>query len=317
VVRLIKNWRILASEALGLNRRDQDLLSFYNPRHLFQLVNHKRKTKEILRKFGLPVPLTLRVYQLQHDIADFAAHVQDLSEFVIKPAQGARGGGVLVISERSNGRFLRLDRQALRCRDIQDHLSQVICGVFSLNQRRDEGILERRVQVDPLLGRVSYKGIPDIRVIVFRGVPVMAMVRFPTQASKGRANLHLGGVGAGIDLATGLTFHAVVKQKPIRLHPDLGLSLVGIPVPYWDEILHLAARCYESVPLGYMGVDIAIDAIDGPCVLELNARSGLNIQLANRRGLWPLLAAVVRVAVEKLTITERVQLGKEIFSEAS
>jgi alpha-L-glutamate ligase-like protein len=280
-----------------------------------QLVNHKLRTKEVLQRLGLPVPPTLRVYQVQHDIVDFAAHVRDLSEFVIKPAQGARGGGVLVIADRRDGWFFKLDRQALRCRDIQDHLSEVLCGVFSLNQRRDEGILEQRVRADPLLGQVSYKGVPDIRVLLFRGVPVMAMVRFPTRASKGRANLHLGGVGAGINLATGLTVHALVRQKPIHFHPDLNLPLVGIQVPYWDEVLCLAARCYEGVPLGYMGVDIAVDATGGPCVLELNARPGLNIQLANRRGLRPLLAAVARVAVEKLTVAQRVQLGKEVFGE--
>jgi hypothetical protein len=46
------------------------------------------------------------------------------------------------------------------------------------------------------------------------------------------------------------------------------------------------------VGLRYIGVDIVIDAEQGPIILEANARPGLSIQLANRRGLWPGLQLI-------------------------
>ena len=41
----------------------------------------------------------------------------------------------------------------------------------------------------------------------------MAMLRLPTKASGGRANLHQGAIGAGVDLVTGVTHHAVLKNR--------------------------------------------------------------------------------------------------------
>jgi glutathione synthase/RimK-type ligase-like ATP-grasp enzyme len=48
----------------------------------------------------------------------------------------------------------------------------------------------------------------------------------------------------------------------------------------------------DALELGYIGVDFVLDAALGPVVLEANARPGLNIQVANRRGLLPRLALV-------------------------
>src|SRR5690606_28440359 len=53
----------------------------------------------------------------------------------------------------------------------------------------------------------------------------------------------------------------------------------------WDVILDISSRCYELTGLGYIGVDIVLDRDLGPLVLELNARPGLAIQIANGQGL--------------------------------
>jgi hypothetical protein len=45
----------------------------------------------------------------------------------------------------------------------------------------------------------------------------------------------------------------------------------------------------EAVGLGYLGVDIVVDAAAGPLLLEANARPGLAIQTANGLGLVPCL----------------------------
>ena len=56
--------------------------------------------------------------------------------------------------------------------------------------------------------------------------------------------------------------------------------------------MNLAARSYELTGLGYQGVDLVLDKDKGPLILELNARPGLNIQIANRAGLLTRLQLV-------------------------
>lgn len=313
---MLHTLRTLSREVLGLNRRNQDLLARYNPRALFQVVDHKLKTKVALCTLGLPVVETLRVYSFQRDIADFTTHARDWGEFVIKPAQGAGGEGVVVVTGRRDSSFITLDGRSLHARDLESHLSDILGGVFSLNQRYDEALIERRVRAHPILAQLSFQGLPDVRVIVFRGVPLMAMLRVATRTSRGRANLHVGGIGIGIDLTTGVTTHAVVNRRWLMVHPDTDVPLCGVALPYWEEIRTIAARCADAVPLGYLGIDLAVDAESGPCVLELNARPGLSIQLANRRGLRPLIEAVERRLLSTLSVTERVRLGQEIVEVA-
>jgi alpha-L-glutamate ligase-like protein len=173
-------------------------------------------------------------------------------------------------------------------------------------------MIEYCVQADAALGAISYRGVPDVRVLVFRGVPVQAMVRLPTRASDGRANLHMGGMGVGVHLGLGITTHGILGGRPTPRHPDLGCDVEGRPVPQWEGLLRIAARCHDAVPLGYLGVDIVLDATLGPLVLELNARPGLTIQLANRRGLRPRMEALAALDPTNLGVDERVALGREL-----
>jgi alpha-L-glutamate ligase-like protein len=166
---------------------------------------------------------------------------------------------------------------------------------------------------EPTLAALAYRGVPDVRVVVFRGVPVLAMLRLPTRRSDGRANLHLGGVGAGIDVAAGTTTWAVRRGRRVDRHPDLDVPIGGIAVPAWDDVLLLATRAADAIGLGFVGVDVVIDARHGPVVLELNARPGLTIQVANRRGLRPLLDTVAAVDLPA-SAADRVAFGRALSS---
>ena len=152
--------------------------------------------------------------------------------------------------------------------------------------------MQQRIRLHPAFAAISYKGIPDVRVILYRNEPAMAMLRLPTKASNGRANLHQGGIGTGIDLDTGVTHHAVQRNRFIDRHPDTGRPVVGMRVPYWDDVLDMSRAWREAVGLGYIGVDLVVDEESGPMLLEANARPGLAIQIANGRGLLPRLQAI-------------------------
>jgi alpha-L-glutamate ligase-like protein len=172
------------------------------------------------------------------------------------------------------------------------HLSDLLSGMYSLGALPDQAIFQKRVKLLPHFDRIAYQGIPDIRVVLYRHEPAMAMLRLPTAESNGRANLHQGGLGVGIDLASGLTHHAVQRNRMVMTHPDTEVPVLGLRIPFWREILAMSRRVAEAIGLGYLGVDIVIDAAEGPMLLEANARPGLAIQIANARGLLPRLAEI-------------------------
>ena len=304
--------RRLSREMLGLNRRNHDLIARYNPRALFQVVDHKVKTKAALTALNLPVADTLAVYHTHREIADFTSRSRGWPAFVIKPAQGAGGEGIIGIVDRRANDFVTPDGRVLSARDVESHLSDILSGIYSLNQRYDEALVESRIKPHPTLAHMSFYGLPDLRVIVFRGVPLMAMLRVATRASCGRANLHAGGIGLGVDLVTGMTTYALAGGAWISMHPDTAVPLCGVQLPCWNELLTIATRCADTVALGYLGVDLTVDEKGKPLVLELNARPGLSIQLANRRGLRPLVDEVERRNLRNLAVRERVRFGQSL-----
>jgi alpha-L-glutamate ligase-like protein len=215
-------------------------------------------------------------------------------DFVIKPDRGAGGRGILVIAERDGEWFVRHNGERIDLPTLRQHVSGVISGLYSLGGNPDTALIQQRVLLHPAMARISYQGIGDVRVIVYKKVPAMAMLRLPTKQSGGRANLHQGGIGAGIDLATGRCSRAVCRNHITYRHPDTGESLVGFEVPFWKQVLEMSVKVAGAVHLGYLGVDIVIDRDRGPLLLEANARPGLAIQIANGRGLMHRLEEIDR-----------------------
>jgi alpha-L-glutamate ligase-like protein len=309
---LIERLRRVRSEALGLNRRNQEYFLRFNRPRLVGLVDHKMKTKEVLEAHGLPVPQTYGCYQRLRDLGALLRDVRERTDFVLKPACGVGGEGVVVVVGRRQEAFVKAGGGALEMSDLVAHAADIIAGAFSISQIHDEALLEYRLRPEPRLVPYSPGGIPDVRVVVAHGIPVMAMMRLPTRASDGRANLHVGGVGVGIDLATGRAVHAIWDGRPIAEHPDTQQALRDIQVSHWPEILLLGTRSYEAVPLGYFGIDVVVDEKLGPVILELNARPGLQVQLANHRGLRPILEELERRSPEELTAEKRVSVALDV-----
>ena len=299
---------------LGLNRRNQEYVFRHNSRAHFHLVDDKIGTKAALASAGIPVPKSFAVFEVQWDLRRLGWALRRLVDFVMKPARGSGGGGVLSITGREGDRFLKGSGATLSQADLEDHASDILAGAFARNQRQDEAIVEYRIRPDAVVGAMSYGGVADFRFLVFEGVPVLAMMRLPTKQSDGRANLHMGGIGVGVDLANGVTTSAYGRRGALERHPDLGTPIAGVSLPHWEEMLDIAARCHEAIPLGYYGADLVVDAERGPMVLEINARPGLGIQLANGRGLRPILEAVEATRPRTLSVRERIALGKEIFA---
>ncbi len=284
------------------------------------IADSKFKTKKILAKHGVSVPRLLARFKNETDLNNF--RWEDLEgNFVIKPESGYGGEGILIIRKRGKwaGEWQKMNGEVVTTQDIKLHCQEILAGRYSLHAMPDTVLVEERIKIHPLFLSLTKSGTPDIRVIVYNKVPVMAMFRIPTEKSGGKANLHQGALGLGIDLATGITTFGVeggdttiyriydFKKKKNR-------KVNGIKIPFWREILETAIKCQQALPsLGFMGVDVVLDKDKGPEVLEVNARPGLSIQLCNKAGLRARLEKVDEIEVRN--VDHAITLAKYLFGE--
>ncbi len=298
---------------IGMNRRNVELIAQNNPRRLYPLVDDKLKTKQVTQGVGIAVPAMIGVVRTQHHVGQLGEFLSDLKGFVIKPSKGSGGKGILVITGRDGEDFVKPSGSCVTLKELQHHVSSTLSGLYSLGGNPDVAMIETLVEFSDVFEGFSYEGVPDVRVILFRGYPVMAMTRLSTRESDGKANLHQGAVGLGIDIATGRSLKAVQHGKPIEHHPDTGRKLSELKVPYWETLLNLTSRCYDVTGLGYLGADIVLDKNLGPLLLELNARPGLAIQIANGMGMRPRLSLIESQRGIERNAEERVAYAMEAF----
>jgi alpha-L-glutamate ligase-like protein len=278
------------NQVLGMNRRNLDYIYPHNKRQDFPLADNKLKTKALMENAGVPVPQTYLVYQHLFEMIRLEQDIAPCTDFVIKPAQGSGGSGIVVIKEGRSPEWTSISGKPYNLTHIRKQISDIIFGVYSFDQA-DCAIIEERIQQHPEMEYLSPLGLADIRVILLQSEPVLAMSRVATSSSDGKSNLHQGAIGIGIDMQTGHTFNAIQQGKPIQHHPDTGISLLGHTLPYWEEVVDISRRAAQAVPLEYLGVDICIGE-RGPLLVEINVRPGLEIQNANITGMRSLLEAL-------------------------
>jgi len=307
--------RLKQAGVLGMNGRNADYIMRCNPRSFFPLVDDKVLTKKLSESFQIPTPAIYHVVDRNGDIVGIQKALRGVSEFAVKPARGSGGSGIVLIRNCTEKGYITQSGELISSQNLFYHISDILSGIYSLSGLEDRAILEALIHPDPVFDAVSYQGVPDIRIVVYRGVPVMAMVRLPTKASDGKANLHRGAIGAGIELNKGITITAVHRSMVVSHHPDTGNPVSGVQVPCWEKMLWIAARAFEMTGLGYTGVDLVIDRDRGPLLLELNARPGLAIQLANRKGLKERLDKIDQAPPEVFASPEtRVRWARETFA---
>jgi alpha-L-glutamate ligase-like protein len=305
--------RLESAGILGMNGRNGDYILPCNPRKLYPLVDDKLLTKELAHKAGLATPDLYAAFRYSGEIRRARDLLDKYENFVVKPANGSRGNGILVIKGRVGDSLRLASRHLMSWGDLRFHMQNTLSGIYSLGGQDDSVLVEYCVEFDPVFQGITLLGVPDVRLIAYKGVPVMAMLRLPTSESEGKANLHQGAIGAGIDLATGRTLTAVWRNSVVTQHPDTLAEVSGVAIPHFDRMLEITAGCNAMTGLGYVGVDLVLDRDKGPLMLELNARPGLNIQIANRAGLATRLEAVDRAGADKLAAAERIVFAKENF----
>ena len=268
-----------ASEVLSINNRKLGFIYPNNKRSHFPIANDKLQCKKILCSVGVAVPETHFSYGYFYELHTLEEDLSTLADFVIKPANGSAGNGIVVIVRQADDGWYSIGGHFYSLPDIKKHLSDIIFGVYS-HDMMDQAIIEQRIVQHDHINLICDLGLSDIRIILYKDQPVMAMSRIPTSESDGKANLHQGAIGLGIDIETGITTHAIQDGRSITVHPDSQKSIIGITIPFWSQLIEMSVKAAEAVPLKYLGVDIAISN-QGPVMIEINARPGIEIQNAN------------------------------------
>ncbi len=310
----LESWK-KSRNILGMNARNLDYLRPSNKKRARRFADDKMACKRLLAKHDLPVPALLARVRTAEDLENFDWSSLPGS-FALKPNHGFGGEGIVVVygkkKDAAEHTWIKADGSLVTVEDLKTHIRNILDGSFSLANIPDSAFFEERLKLLKLLKPYTWKGIPDIRIIVYNRVPVMAMLRLPTKESGGRANLQQGAIGVGIDLASGTTTTAVWgKNRIIDRVPGTRMVLSGIRIPFWKDILKMAGEAQKVSGLGFLGADIAIDRDRGPVFLELNARPGLSIQVANLDGLKGRLERVSGLAVK--TVEKGVRMGMDLF----
>lgn len=305
--------RFLSSNGvLGLNARNLLYIKPFNPRRAIALADDKLRTKAYLGSRGVPVAKVFARIETRRQLRSFDfASLPD--QCVLKPNAGFGGEGIVVLSGRAkNGEYLDTKRRRIGHEDMVASIEDILDGRFSISGLPDIAFFEKLLVPHECFAPFRPLGLPDLRIVVFNLVPVMAMLRVPTAESGGKANVHQGGLGIGIDLAKGITTHATQYNRLVETLPHGG-STAGHVIPRWEELLLIASRIQQLTNIGYLAVDLTIDREQGAVLLEVNARAGLMVQVAN---LAPLRARLTRVQGLRVGSPEKgVLLAQELFGE--
>lgn len=317
------------SSILGLNARTQLFSYRFNTRKGKKIADSKIQTWRVLKKSAVATPKIIKKFKTPSDVFSYDwGKLPDA--FALKPSRGLGGEGIVVIKKRAEeyelnprtGRkklvpqrvkWVTTQKEKITDDDLKLHVLDILEGAYSMRSEPDVAFVQEYIGRHKVFRKLAYRGTPDIRIIVFRKVPIVAMLRLPTKESKGRANLHQGAVGVGIDIATGITTRAVWHQDYIRRKPGSNKKLHGIKIPQWNNVLMTAVNAQIASGLTYVGVDIVLHPEKGPMVIEINAQPGLQIQLANKVGLRRRLDKIEDLEV--INAEHGVRIARALFSE--
>ena len=117
---------------LGMNRRNAACILDYNPRARFPLVDDKLRLDALCRKIGVPTPEVYTVIAYHSQLRRLRELLGDRGDFVIKPNHGSAGRGVLVLTGRDGGAYVRHNGERLRLEELRQHLSERLAHRFEV-----------------------------------------------------------------------------------------------------------------------------------------------------------------------------------------
>lgn len=287
------------------NARNLNYIKKFNPRKAIRLADNKQKTKNFLWERGIPFAETYALIKSRKELADFDFHTLENKNFVVKPNHGSKGRWISIVSyqgeqewdnpikkgfqyfftpqskrkksKKSLQHIFRIWGELMSEHELKLQLATILDGEFSITTQDTILVEEKLIPGSGFKDFCQY-GLADIRIIVFNLVPVAAMIRIPTEKSGGKANIAAGWIGCWIDIKTGKIFSTLAHGKIYKqTFPKESKIFQGKKIPFWDDLLFYSSKIQYFVNLWYLALDWVITE-DGPKLLEINARAGLEVQ---------------------------------------
>ncbi len=296
---------------LWQNARNLKYIKGFNSKMARKLADSKLKTKEFLKSRGVPVPKTLAILK-NHDQVTLERVMELDPPFVVKPNNWFGWKWIIVVDEvDASGNFVANTGDIYSPEQMKIHLLNVLDGFFSLSWSRDRALIEKKIVITNEVQVLGTFWLPDVRIIVFNMVPIMAMLRIPTKESDWKANIHWWACAAGIDIWTGKLTYITQHSKIVKSVPWVG-DVRGLVLPDWDKMLEMSVRVQKETNIWYLGCDIVMDHKEGPLLLEINIRPWIAIQIANMARLKDRLERVEGIYIN--SVEKGVRLWRDLFS---
>jgi alpha-L-glutamate ligase-like protein len=280
----------LQQKVIGMNERNYRIINRLNPNEYRHFANDKAICKKVLEENGIPTPKTYCVIEAMREIEEKLSSIEHLNDFVVKPAMGSGGQGILILKKTDENVWQSPSGEVYTRKDLSMHVANILFGKFS-KKMFDKVIIEYRLIPHSDFKKIFKRGVPDFRIILLNTKPIMAMLRMPTEESDGKANLHAGAIGLGVDLRTGALTRGYnqITDQMVSRHPDSKVLFEGMRLPDWEKTVAISIATAKVFPLNYLGIDIVYDETFGPMVIEINSRPGMQIQNVNAIGLKKLI----------------------------
>ncbi len=328
------------------NARNLLYIKKFNDKKSIRLANNKIKTKSFLSARWIPFAKTYATIKDRKELFDIDFSNLPNKEFVIKPNKWSKGKWIYITKylwtvERNEKWEVRniFDKAKIYVNKIADKIQNLpnlphyyeiwwkmvddntfrryildnLDGKNSMTIWWDKVIVEEKIRAGEWFDKFCKHWLADIRVIVFNLVPVSAMVRMPTHKSEGKANLAKWWIWLGIEIWTWEIKTMFENQKIYKwkFKPEFK-ELKNQRLPYWDDILFLSSKIQYFVNLWYLALDWVITD-DGPKLLEINARAGLEVQ--NISGI-KLKNILNKISDLKISDPEKwIEIAKSLFSK--
>ena len=235
----------------------KNFLFKYHQQRLYRKVNEILNTKFKYSFYELIPDMFQREIILAPACGEdvFVDYLRRHKRIVTKPNKGSCGIDVSILEYES-------DHQA---REVFRDLSiDIIC--------------EEYIRQHPVMMELNPSTVNTIRVVSLRhsqdDVEILcATLRCGARNDTIIDNLNKGGVGATVDVDTGIvcTFGRDYKLRTYSHHPLTGVQIMGLQIPNWDKAMDLIKRAHARLPENrILGWDIAITET-GADIVEANS----------------------------------------------
>ena len=297
---------------LWMNKRYLKYIKAFNPKKDMKLADSKLKTKKLLQDLDIPSPKLIDVIKNRKQLQNYDFSKFEWEEFVVKPNKWSKWKWIL-ICKMINKNIVKISWQLIDIDTFKKQIADILDGRYSMTMWADIAFIEEKIIPWDDFSIFCEYGLADIRLITMQLVPVMAMLRYPTKESDGKANIAAGWVWFWIDIASGKITSMYHNRKIyIKEFPEDYKQFQWKQISYWDDILLYSSQIQYFTNIWYLWLDWTI-AQPWPNLIEINAMAGMEIQLVN--GEW-LENRLKKVEDLKITSPSKwVEVWKSLFSQ--